>query len=98
MLVASVVALGMSALVGYQSRGQAECQARINEQLVVAQSARAKAADQDRDAVDRLISDVSEAKSPADSRAALQRYRDTRASADAERTRNPLPAPPSQRC
>lgn len=97
-LTASVIALVFSAVTGVQARDHAKCQQRINEQLVVASNARASAAAQDRDAIDRLIADVSEAKSPGDSRIALQRYRDTRAAADAERERNPLPAPPSQRC
>lgn len=97
-LFASLLALGFATVTGIQSREFARCQAQIYEQLVTAQNARASAAAQDRAAMDQLVQDVSNAKSPADSRAALQRYRDTRATTDAERTRNPLPEPPSKRC
>lgn len=97
-LAASMIALGFSTVTGIQSRDFAKCQAQVYEQLVAAQNARAAAGAQDRNAIDRLIQDVSEAKTPTDSRTALQRYRDTRAAADAERQRNPLPEPPSKRC
>ena len=79
-------------------REYVQCQAAVNNALITAQVARAGAGEQDRDAMDRLVSDVTKATSPADSRAALARYQQTRAAADADRAANPLPAPPSQTC
>lgn len=81
---ASFLALGVSVWSGWQSREYAACQARVNDRLVSAQRAQA-------DAVDRMVTDVLAAKSAADTRAALERYRDARAA-------NPLPEPASQTC
>jgi hypothetical protein len=97
-LVASLAALVLSAYSGYRSARYAHCQAAVNQQLVVAQNARAQAAAEDRGAMDRLVTDVAKANSAADTRAALARYQATRASADSRRTANPLPAPPAQTC
>lgn len=112
LVVASVLAIGMSAYTSYQSRMFAECQASVNEALIVAQNARADAAEQDR-ASDReeslataeLIRAVFTARSQDDTRAAYLTYANrldeiTSKRAETERTRqaNPLPAPPSQTC
>jgi len=97
-MVASIFALLMAVYTSYRSAVYTHCQANVNEALVRAQTSRAAAAEQDRDAVDRLVTDVLNARSREDSRAALERYRATRAAADAERAKNPIPAPPSQTC
>jgi hypothetical protein len=97
-LAASVIALLLAGLSGYRSATYARCQAGVNEQLVKATNARAAAAEQDRDAMDQLVTDVSNAKTADDSRNALARYRQTRAKADQDRRDHPLPSPPSEHC
>ena len=74
------------------------CQARVNDAPIKAQNARAVSADQDRDALDQLVSDIIRARSATDTEAALARYQRTRAATDAQRAQHPLPAPPSQAC
>jgi hypothetical protein len=74
------------------------CQAEVIDQLIVALNARTAAATQDRDAMDQLVEGAATARSAADTRAALDRYRTTRATADAARNRKPLPEPPARRC
>ncbi len=112
LVVASILAIIMSAYTSYQSRAFAECQAAVNEALIVAQNARADAAEQDR-ASDReestatadLIRSVFSATTREESRAAYDRYAARLAEINARRTAtdkrrqdNPLPAPPSQIC
>ena len=112
LVIGSVLALAMSAYTSYQSRAFAECQASVNEALIVAQNARADAAEQDR-ASDReeslataeLIRAVFTARSQDDTRAAYLAYAtrldeitSQRAETERQRQANPLPAPPSQIC
>jgi hypothetical protein len=44
------------------------------------------------------VEDVAMARSSTDTRAALARYRATRAAADAARDQEPLPEPPARHC
>lgn len=97
-LVVSVLAMVLAVVSGLRSQSYARCQAAVNDALVAAQIGRDEAAAHDRQAVDRMVTDVLAARSPADTRAALERYRDTRAEADRNRAEHPLPAPPSQTC
>lgn len=98
MLAASLLALFLAALSGYENQSHARCQAGVNEALILAQRARSQAADDDRAALDRMVADVAQAHSAADTRAALARYRATRSDADAKRAANPLPDLPDQVC
>lgn len=71
------------------------CQAEYNEAVVVAIQRRADAAAQDRDTLDNLLKTVATATQSGQVEAALQKYIHDRATADAERARTPLPAPPN---
>ena len=112
LVVASVVALVLSAYSSIRSRAFAECQAQVNEQLIVATNARAAAAAQDRQAdrdetvaVTTLINAVFTLPTAAERmaayaayRAELERIAAQRAEAEADRAAHPLPSPPSQTC
>lgn len=98
LVVAALLALGGSVVTGYQQHAYAQCQAKVNEQLIRSTSARAAAAEQDHAALDEMIRAVSVATSREQSDSALAAYRKKRDEADEERKRNPLPAPPSQTC
>jgi hypothetical protein len=98
MFAASVLALALAVISGVNTSKYAHCQARVNQQMVVAQNARAAAAEVDRDAIDQLVSDVVMSRTAADTLTALNRYQATRAAADEARRQHPLPAPPSQVC
>lgn len=97
-LIAAVVSGLQQASLARRQTTYAHCQAKVNDALINAQNARVVAANQDRDALDRMVSDITRAMSRADTEAALARYQQTRAATDAERKRHPLPAPPSQSC
>jgi hypothetical protein len=112
LVAASVLALAMSAYSSLKSRAFAECQAQVNEALIVAQNARADAAEQDR-ASDRdesiataeLIRAVFASTAREQTRAAYDAYtarlgeiNAQRAKSEAQRQAHPLPAPPSLVC
>lgn len=108
----AIVSLIWSTVTGVQSFQYARCQAGVNEALVQTSVARAAAAEQDRDsdrdesaATAELIRTVFEVQTPAERIAAYTAYRKAldeinarRAEAEAQRTQNPLPAPPSAIC
>jgi hypothetical protein len=112
LVVASVLALALSTYTSIRSRAFAECQAAVNEALIVATNARASAAAQDRQAdrdettaITALIHAVFSAPTSEERLAAYQHYRAeldriaaSRAVAEADRVAHPLPAPPSQTC
>jgi hypothetical protein len=111
-LVASLLALGMSVWSSYQTRSYAACQAQVNESLVRVQSARAEAAEQDRQsdrdesaATAELIRTVFTVQTPTERVAAYTAYRTaldkiaaSRADTERQRAAAPLPAPPSEIC
>lgn len=111
-LVASVLALLVSAVTGFQSYRHAQCQSAVNEALIQATNQRAAAAAQDRDSDRResqatadLIRTVFTTRTSEERLAAYASYRDTldavakaRAEAEASRQAHPLPAPPSESC
>jgi hypothetical protein len=111
-LIITTAALALAVASGLRSQSYARCQAGVNDALIAAQSARADAAQQDR-AADRaesaatadLIRTVFEASTTAERRAAYAKYRKlvdevaaSRAEAELERSRHPIPAPPSVVC
>lgn len=97
-MLASVIALGVAVWSGIRNSEHAQCQSMVNELMARALSERAKAADADRSALDQLVSDSLSATSDTQIRAALERYRETRAQADRDRAEHPLPQPPSASC
>jgi hypothetical protein len=110
--VISFAALFIAATAGVQTYLYADCQGHVNEALIVAQLARAQAAEQDRQsdreestATADLIRSVFAAKTQPEVLAAYRDYqttmnglRDRRNAADAKRRANPLPPPPSATC
>lgn len=98
LLGASLAAMFSSVYLGFEQIEHQKCQALVNDSFSRALSARTVAAEQDRSALDKMIEDVTKAKSPADTRAALELYRATRAKADQERKEHPLPRPASETC
>lgn len=112
LVAASIVALMLSGLTSYQSNSYAKCQSAVFDQLVVASTARADAAEQDRQsdrtesqATALLIQGVFTGTTTAERLAAYDAYSKTLANINQrrdatakEREAHPLPAPPSQAC
>ncbi len=94
--VIAVAALLLSLFVGVQHTQLTRCVAEYNEANNRVQAARYAAAEQDRQAQDRLFETIAE--QPRSGIDALREYNVSRDQADAARRANPLPAPPSQRC
>ncbi|MEU1810938.1 hypothetical protein [Micromonospora aurantiaca (nom. illeg.)] len=92
----AALALVLSVYVGVQQVRLTQCLAAYNEASNKASAARTLAAEQDRAAQDELFRQIAE--QPRNGIDALREYNDQRAQADEQRRRNPLPAPPSQRC
>lgn len=95
-------AAGLSLVVavwsGVQSRAYVACQARWSQAYAASAQERTLAAEVDRQALDAMVAAVASATSAAQSRAALQRYQDARAAADAQRAEHPAPALPDEVC
>lgn len=97
--VVKIMALTALVVSIYASVGQyrlTACVARYNERSNVSQRARAEAAETDRQAQDVLFRAIAD-----DPRHAIDRiraYNESRATADAQRASNPVPAPPSETC
>lgn len=98
LFVVSIVVVAWSAYLGVQQVEYIRCQSKVNDSFSRALKARTDASQQDRNAMDRLVEDISNAKAPGDAKAALDRYRETRTKADADRNKNPLPEPASSAC
>lgn len=94
--VIAVVALVLSVYIGVQQVQLTQCLAEYNEASNRATAARTEAAAQDRAAQDELFRNIAE--QPRTGIEALRRYNEQRDQANETRRRNPLPAPPSQRC
>ncbi|WP_328382905.1 hypothetical protein OHQ88_10495 [Micromonospora zamorensis] len=90
------LALGLSVYVNVQQVQLTSCLADYNEASNRSQAARYEAAEQDRQAQDRLFRSIAE--DPRSGIEALRQYNLSRDEANATRQANPLPAPPSQRC
>jgi hypothetical protein len=97
-LALSLVAVAMTAVSGWQSHARAQCQARVNQQLVMALRARAESVDARDTAFDQMLDALLTAKSPEERRATLATYRAAQAQVAADRREHPLPAPPDETC
>lgn len=102
--VASLILATVLAIKQYQFTG---CLASYNEAFAKSSAARAAATEADRKAEDDMWQAFADAGNPqkvppAEARKyaadAFQRYLKQRQQAREDRARNPLPAPPSQRC
>lgn len=98
LFAASLIMVLASTYLGYKQYSYVHCQTLVNDSFVKALKARTDAAEADRNAMDQLVSDVSNAKTRDDSVRALAKYRETRAKADADRRQHPLPEPASSSC
>jgi hypothetical protein len=90
------LALVASVLIGARQYEMTTCQAHYNEASNISQRARAEAAAVDRLALDRLLGAIADR--PQDAIPAIRAYNVSRGEADAQRARNPVPAPPSETC
>ena len=112
LVIASLVALILSGYSNYTSRSYAECQSQVTEKLIRANTARALAAEEDRqsdrdesEATARLIQAVFNSTTTQERIDAYTDYESTlkdvatqRESLAANRAANPLPEPPSEVC
>lgn len=91
-----VVALVVGVWAALGQRQLTRCQAAYAEASNRSTAARAHAAEEDREALDELVSAV--VRDPHAGLDALREYERVRAAADARRAANPVPPPPSNRC
>jgi hypothetical protein len=94
--IVAVVSLLVSVVVGFRQYELTNCVAHYNEVNNVSQRARAEAADTDRQAQDTLFRQIAD--DPQHAFDKLRAYNASRAAADAQRSSNPIPPPPSQTC
>lgn len=97
-VVLGVGVAGWSAWSEYVNGQRAECQAEVNARFLQVQIDRAALADGDRESLARLVDAVVNARTGADSRAALRRYLDEKRERDTARDELPLPDPDDLRC
>lgn len=96
LVIASAGAVWQSYQVTADQKAFVECQARVNDALIVTlQDSRVLAA-QEREATDAVYRAIQS--DPSEYRATISAYFAKRAEADARRAANPLPEPPTRRC
>lgn len=112
LMAASILALVMSIYASHQTSQYARCQSQVSERLIEANTARARAAEEDRqsdreesEATALLIRAVFTGTSTTERLAAYDEYQRTlgaieerRKATAAERAAHPIPEPPSQAC
>lgn len=96
--VIAVLSLFLSLVVGGRQYALADCLANYNDQQARASGQRLEAAEEDRQALDTMVSAVVNAKERGDAARALVTYLETRRQSDLKRAQNPPPAPPSEAC
>lgn len=92
----AVVTLGLCLVLGFKQYNLTQCQAAYAEASNTSQRARAAAAETDRQAQDTLFQQIAD--QPRDSIKALREYNQSRADANAQRAKNPIPPAPSTNC
>lgn len=97
-LLMAVLSVIMSSITLARLGDKIDCQARYNERVSEALTARTRAAADDRKAMLNLVTSAARADTREESVAALNRYLEAAADADAARARNPFPEPPSESC
>lgn len=95
-IVLTLVMAGQLAWFSYEQRQTTECQARHNQQFIDAIRVRSALADQDRTNLGNLVTAITGATNSTESRAALQKYVETKARIDAEREQAQWPALPEK--
>lgn len=88
-----VLSIILSLAASYETAKLQKCQTAYTEVNAAALKSRDAINAQDREAVDRMVLSVSTATSRVEVAAALKAYNETRAKADAERAKIPLPVP-----
>jgi hypothetical protein len=102
--IIAVVSLLLALYVGVHHYQLAGCLAEYNNAQARSSGERLAAAEQDRQALDDMMSAFAAARSaaPGDAQrqvsAALDKYLEVRRTSDEQRRQNPPPPPPSQRC
>ncbi len=100
----AIASLILALFVGLRQYALADCLSTYSDDNARASAQRLLAAEQDRKALDEMISQVAGARSAPPAEAgrqvsdAFDKYLRQRAEADAQRKRNPPPPPPSERC
>lgn len=100
----AILSLFLALVVGIRQYTLANCLAQYSDDNARASAERLKAAEQDRKALDIMISAIAGARSVGPEEAqrqvngALDTYLSSRTEADEQRRRNPPPDPPSERC
>jgi hypothetical protein len=79
-------------------RHYVQCQQQWNGFLYISITRGREASTAATQALDELIDAVTQAKSPADTRAALEKYKAARTNQNQVATDNPLPPPPEEVC
>lgn len=94
--IIAIASLLLAIGVGVKQYSLADCLADYNDAYSKVQGARLDAAEQDRRAQDRMFEAV--ANDPRNAIPAIRSYTTSRAAADEQRKRNPLPQPPKVSC
>lgn len=81
----------------WRQQEQTECNARYNREQARAQQARADAAERDRRALEKMVTELLEGP-PGRGREILEEFRRTLDETDRQREENPVPAPPADLC
>lgn len=94
--IVAVATLALCAVLAVKQYHLTRCQAAYAEASNTSQRARAEAAELDRQAQDRLFQSIAD--KPRSAIESLRIYNEQRAQANAQRAKNPIPAPPSTNC
>ncbi len=94
--IVAVVTLAFCGVLAWKQYSLTGCQAKYAEASNTSQRARAEAAELDRQAQDRLFREIAE--DPQRTLEKLRDYNASRAVANAQRAKNPVPPPPSTNC
>jgi hypothetical protein len=81
----------------WRQQEQVECSAEYNERQARSQQARADAAERDRRAMEKMVTDLLEGP-PGEGRRILEEYKRTLEETDKQRRDNPVPPPPADLC
>jgi hypothetical protein len=92
----AVATLSLCAVLAVKQYHLTRCQAAYAEASNASQRARAEAAETDRRAQDTLFQAIAD--QPREAIVALRKYNESRAIADEQRAKNPVPPAPSTNC
>lgn len=96
LIVVSVGAVATSMVTTARQRAYEQCQADVYNKVILVLTDTRRVAAEERAATDQLFKDIRD--NPRGFRSRLDVYLEARATADATRAKNPLPAPPAVAC